>query len=415
MYYLWQQSQLIDKPIVTTDDRELAIVHGGHRNHNSGPDFLFAKLQLDDIIWVGHVEMHCKGSDWYAHHHHLDAAYDNVVLHVVWEDDTPVFTSDNKQIPTIVLQEFVDKRVLQRYNELLESNLWIPCANQIKKVERFKQMAFFDRLYVERLSQKTKLFEQWLSETNNDWENVLFISLAKGFGLSVNGLVFAEVAKSIPFSIIRKTTNHEDLEALLFGQAAMLESKIDDAYIETLQKKYTYAQKKYNLKAINEKVKFFRMRPSGFPTIRLSQLAQIYIKHKHLLSSIIEGDPKENIEKVFCINTSAYWSTHHVFGKTHTSRKKGLSKSFLDLLVINTLIPFLFCYYKAQGTDKTDELIAWAASIKAESNSTIKAFSSLGLQATSALDSQALLQLKNQYCNQKKCLSCSFGHGFIQT
>lgn len=322
MYYLWQQSQLIDKPIVTTDDRELAIVHGGHRNHNSGPDFLFSKLQLDDIIWVGHVEMHCKGSDWYAHHHHLDAAYDNVVLHVVWEDDTPVFTSDNKQTPTIVLQEFVDKRVLQRYKELLESNLWIPCANQIKNVERFKQMAFFDRLYVERLSQKTKLFEQWLSETNNDWENVLFISLAKGFGLSVNGLVFAEVAKSIPFSIIRKTTNHEDLEALLFGQAAMLESKIDDAYIETLQKKYTYAQKKYNLKAINEKVKFFRMRPSGFPTIRLSQLAQIYIKHKHLLSSINEGDPKENIEKVFCINTSAYWSTHHVFEKHTLAEKK---------------------------------------------------------------------------------------------
>mgnify|MGYP002860526541 FL=1 len=169
MYYLWQQSQLIDKPIVTTDDRELAIVHGGQHNHNSGPDFLFAKLQLDDIIWVGHVEMHCKGSDWYAHHHHLDTAYDNVVLHVVWEDDTPVFTSDNKEIPTIFLQEFVDKRVLQRYKELLESNLWIPCANQIKYVERFKQMAFFDRLYVERLSQKTKLFEQWLCETNNDW------------------------------------------------------------------------------------------------------------------------------------------------------------------------------------------------------------------------------------------------------
>jgi|TARA_A100001015_G_scaffold197019_1_gene219717 hypothetical protein len=142
-------------------------------------------------------------------------------------------------------------------------------------------MAFFDLLYVERLSQKTKLFGQWLSETNNDWENVLFISLAKGFGLSVNGLVFTEVSKSIPFSIIRKTTDHEDLEALLFGQTVMLESKIDDAYIVTLQKKYTYAQKKYKLKVINEKVKFFRMRPSGFPTIHLSQLAQIYIKHKH--------------------------------------------------------------------------------------------------------------------------------------
>ena len=244
---------------------------------------------------------------------------------------------------------------------------------------------------------------------------MLFIALAKGFGLSVNGLAFAAIAQSIPFSVIRKTQDHEELEALLFGQAEMLKAETDDAYLEKLQKKYRNAQHKLQLNEVNEKVKFFRMRPSGFPTIRLSQLAQLYALHSQLLNNILEGDPQKTVEEVFRLSTSDYWSSHHVFGKEHAKRNKGLSKSFLDLLIINTLIPYLFCYYKAHGINKTDELISWASSIQAESNSTIRAFSSLGVSAASALDSQALLQLKNAYCDQKKCLSCSFGQEFIQS
>lgn len=184
----------------------------------------------------------------------------------------PVFTSDDHPLATVILRDFVDKTLIHRYQELSTSDLWIPCANRIKHIDRFKQMAFFDRLYVERLAQKTKVFQQWLEQTANDWENVLFIALAKGFGLSVNGLAFAAIAQSIPFSIIRKTQDHEELEALLFGQAEMLKAEMDDAYLEKLQKKYRYAQHKLQLNTVNEKVKFFRMRPSGFPTIRLSQL-----------------------------------------------------------------------------------------------------------------------------------------------
>lgn len=190
---------------------------------------------------------------------------------------------------------------------------------------------------------------------------------------------------------------------------------MDDAYLEKLQNKYRYAQHKLQLKGVNEKVKFFRMRPNGFPTIRLSQLVQLYALHSQLLNKIIEGEPQKNVEQLFHVSASNYCSTHHVFGKEHTKRNKGLSKSFLDLLIINTLIPFLFCYYKAHGINKIDDLISWASSVQAESNSTIRAFSSLGVSAASALDSQALLQLKNTYCDQKKCLSCSFGQEFIQT
>ena len=385
---------------MTTDQRELVVVRVGQRNTNSGPDFLFAQLQLDDMTWAGHVEMHIKSSDWYVHNHHIDQAYDNVILHVVWEEDMPVFTSDDRLLATVVLRDFVDKTLLHRYQELSTSDLWIPCAVRIKHIDRLKQMTFFDRLYVERLAQKTKVFQQWLDQTANDWENVLFVALAKGFGLSVNGLAFAEIAQSIPFSVIRKIQDHEEMEALLFGQAEILKTEMDDAYLERLQKKYRYLQHKLQLNSVYEKVKFFRMRPSGFPTIRLSQLAQLYVLHSQLLNKIVEGNPQKNVEEVFRVSTSDYWSTHHVFGKEHTKRNKRLTRSLLDLLIINTLIPFLFCYYKAHGIDKTDELILWASSIKPESNSTIRVFSSLGVSAASALDSQALLQLKKRYCDQ---------------
>lgn len=414
LYYLWQQ-QLTHKPMMITDQRELVVVRVGQRNQNSGPDFLYAQLQLDKMTWAGHVEMHVKSSDWYTHNHHIDKAYDNVILHVIWEEDMPVFTSDDHPLASVVLRDFVDKTLINRYEELSTSDLWIPCANRIKYIDRFKQMAFFDHLYVERLAQKTVVFQQWLDQTANDWENVLFLALAKGFGLSVNGLAFAAVAQSIPFSVIRKTTDHEELEALLFGQAEILKAEIDDAYLEKLQKIYRYLQHKLHLKNVKEKVKFFRMRPRGFPTIRLSQLAQLYVRHSQLLDKIVEGDAHKNVEEVFRVGTSDYWSTQHVFGKSHAKQNKVLTKSLLDLLIINTLIPFLFCYYKAHGINKTDELISWASSIQAEMNSTIRAFSSLGVHATSALDSQALLQLKSQYCEHKRCLSCSFGQEFIQT
>ena len=414
LYYLWQQ-QLTHKPMMTTDQRELVVVRVGQRNQNSGPDFLYAQLQLDKMTWAGHVEMHVKSSDWYTHNHHIDKAYDNVILHVIWEEDMPVFTSDDHPLAAVVLRDFVDKTLINCYEELSTSDLWIPCANRIKYIDRFKQMAFFDRLYVERLAQKTVVFQQWLDQTANDWENVLFLALAKGFGLSVNGLAFAAVAQSIPFSVIRKTTDHEELEALLFGQAEILKAEIDDAYLEKLQKIYRYLQHKLQLKNVKEKVKFFRMRPRGFPTIRLSQLAQLYVRHSQLLDKIVEEDAQKNVEEVFRVGTSDYWSTQHVFGKSHAKQNKVLTKSLLDLLIINTLIPFLFCYYKAHGINKTDELISWASSIQAEMNSTIRAFSSLGVSAASALDSQALLQLKSQYCEHKRCLSCSFGQEFIQT
>ena len=414
LYYLWQQ-QLTHKPMMTTDQRELVVVRVGQRNQNSGPDFLYAQLQLDKMTWAGHVEMHVKSSDWYTHNHHIDKAYDNVILHVIWEEDMPVFTSDDHPLAAVVLRDFVDKTLINRYEELSTSDLWIPCANRIKYIDRFKQMAFFDHLYVERLAQKTVVFQQWLDQTANDWENVLFLALAKGFGLSVNGLAFTAVAQSIPFSVIRKTNDHEELEALLFGQAEILKAEIDDAYLEKLQKIYRYLQHKLQLKNVKEKVKFFKMRPRGFPTIRLSQLAQLYVRHSQLLDKIVEGDAQKNVEEVFRVGTSDYWSTQHVFGKSHAKQNKVLTKSLLDLLIINTLIPFLFCYYKAHGINKTDELISWASSIQAEMNSTIRAFSSLGVHATSALDSQALLQLKSQYCEHKRCLSCSFGQEFIQT
>ena len=200
---------------------------------------------------------------------------------------------------------------------------------------------FLTVFFLERLAQNTKVFQQWLDQTANDWENVLFIALAKGFGLSVNGLGFAVIAQSIPFSVIRKTQDHEELEALLFGQADMLKSKMDDAYLEKLQNKYRYAKHKLQLKGVNEKVKFFRMRSNGFPTIRLSQLAQLYALHSQLLNKIIEGEPQKNVEQLFHVSASNYWSTHHVFGKEHTKRNKALSKSFLDYQHLDSIFVLL--------------------------------------------------------------------------
>lgn len=415
MYYLWQNPQFMVYPLHTTDNRSLSIVRAGQLNSNSGPDFLFSQIQLNQITWIGHVEMHVQSSDWYAHNHHTDVAYNNVILHVVWEDDVQVHSSDDEPIPTLVLQNYVNEQILGRIQALSDSEQWIPCADQLATITHFRQMAFFDRLFVERLANKTKVFQQWLSQSANDWEAVLFVALAKGFGLALNGMAFAAIAQSIPFNIIRKSTDPIEIEAILLGQAGLLDSDVEDAYKDKLKRMYQYACQKYKLKKIDEKVKFFRTRPSGFPSIRLSQLAQLYTKHTHLFDKIINGDCKDKVSAFFEVEASPFWHTHYVFGKENVKRKKVLTASFIDLLTINTLIPFLFCYYKANGVEKIEGLIHWASSLKPESNGIIRAFSSLGISTASALDSQALLQLKHYYCEEKKCLSCSFGHELIQS
>ncbi len=419
IHYLWKYKKFEWTQLQTTAKEKVALHHVGvHNTEHSGPDFFNAQLTIGTQKWAGTVELHLKASDWYAHHHETDPAYDNVILHVVWEEDVVVFRKDNTPLPTLQLETYVSKSLLTTYQELFKhsSNTWLYCEKDIGTISNFMIQHWKERVYVERLAQKGKEIEALLIAESNDWEAVLFQLLAKNFGLNVNQDAFLSMANAIDFGVVRKcSANTIQLEALFFGQAGLITGKEEAGYAKTLWKEYLFLKHKFNLDAQGVlPFQFFRLRPPNFPTIRLSQLVQVYATHQQLFAKVITVDSLEACYALFSVETTAFWKTHYTFDKTSSSRTKKLTASFIDLIVINTIIPLQFMHAKMNGMPKAESMFAFIRQVPRERNSTIQRYEKHGVSVTSALDTQALLQLKKQYCEQKRCLECAIGNQILQ-
>lgn len=411
LHYIWLYKKLDVTNLKTTNNELLSILNFGQYLQQAGPDFFNAQIVIANQKWAGNIEIHVKSSDWYVHHHEKDANYNNVILHVVWEHDTPIFRKDNSEIPVLELKKYVSKEALQKYYELSAQKTWIFCENQIKETTNFVWSNWQERLFFERLERKSLFIQQLLQETENDWEAVLFGMLAKNFGLNTNGEMFFKVAQSISFSLIRKEALEvKYLEAILFGQANMFPEVLEEAYSLELKSWYDYIVVKYKLtKPILEPIQFFKHRPDNFPTVRLAQLAMLYHVHRNLFSLVIGVKNLDDIYQIFTVSVSDYWKIHYNFDKVSPRKDKTTSKAFIDLIIINTIIPIQFAYATSLGKDNIEQLMNLLSKLSPEKNSIIEKFSTFGIPSKNAFQTQSLLQLKNDYCNHKKCLHCAIG------
>lgn len=417
LYYIWLYKLFSKVILFTTDSKEIHVKKTGIQNKNSGPDFLNAHLEIDNQLWVGNVEMHLKSSDWYLHKHEEDVNYDAVILHVVWEHDCDIFMSNNKPLPTLVLKEIVDMSLLTKYNLLTkQTSNWIPCEPQINTVDNFLIDNWLERLYFERLEQKSIFIKKQLEESNYDFEAVLFQLLAKNFGLKINGEAFLQLAKSIDFTLVKKVSfNENQLNALFFGQAGFLEEEFEEFYHQQLRKEYNYLKHKFSLHSMQKNTfHFFRMRPNNFPTIRIAQLAALFCTHQNLFSKLMNITKKEEFYSLFSTSVNEFWKTHYTFEKASKKSAKKLSKSFIDLLLINTILPLKFVFSKYKNEFKEDSFIELIQQIQSEKNSVINSFHKLKIKSKNALESQALLELKNHYCTKKRCLHCAIGINLLK-
>ena len=400
---------------MTTRGESISVLKLGEHNHNSGPDFFNAQLSIDGQLWAGNVEIHVKSSDWYVHGHEKDKAYDNVILHVVWEHDTDIFRNDNSVIPTLELKNFVDAHLINNYKELLQSKSWINCETHYSEVDEFVLNNWLERLYIERLERKSDEILKFLKDSQNDWEAVLFKMLLKNFGLKVNGEAFLSLANSLDYSVVRKLQHNTlDFEALLFGQAGLLEDDVQECYFLDLKKRYQFLKQKFKLN--NQGVlplQFFRLRPPNFPTIRLSQFVNLYVLEQQLFSKIINVNTVDELYILFGKGVTEFWRIHYTFKAVSKKSKKNISKSFIDLLIINTIIPLKFSYAKVKGENIEEELFDLIKNLKIEKNSIVDKYLQLRTIEKNALSSQALLQLKTFYCDKNNCLQCAIGNSLI--
>jgi len=418
LHYLWKYKKFDFTRAKTTKGEKLLLIDSGIHNFNSGPDFFNARLKIGDQLWAGNVELHIKASDWYFHQHEKDRNYDNVILHVVWEDDVEVHRQNNSEIPALRLKSLVNNDLIANYRALFTSSQnWINCEKSFPAIDDFTLNHWQERLYLERLEEKSILILDLLEKSKNNWEAVLFQMLAKNFGLNLNGDAFLSMAQSLDFSVVKKASQNDlQLEALFFGQCGLLDKPLNTAYFKKLKAEYSYLKHKYKLSNTGViRPKYFRLRPNNFPNVRLSQLASLYVKQKNLFSVIMASKSLDEIYEVLTVETSEFWKTHYTFPKRHEERRKVLSNSFKNLVLINTIIPLRFCYSKAIGKDEVDKLLSLMESIPGEENKIIQKFKKLrGPCVENALQSQAMVQLKKSYCDANKCLECGIGVKLLQ-
>lgn len=413
LHYLWQYQLFSGQNLRTQSGHTISVIKPGIHNLLAGPDFFNAQVRIDEQLWAGNVEIHVRSSDWYVHGHEKDTNYDTIILHVVWEKDVEIYYKNNTLIPTLELKEIIDGVVFRNYQKLFsKSKRWINCENGISNIDKFQLSKWFEKLFIERLEQKTLLSEELLDDSKMDWERVLFIMLARNFGLNVNGEAFFNFAKRLDFSVIKKNQHDiQHLEALLFGFAGFLDSEeIEDQYYLALKKKYMFLKAKYQIDQYDFQFQFFRLRPANFPTVRLSQLAMLYATHRSLFTELMEISDLNRMYDVFRISVSDYWKTHYSFTSRSKKSNKRFTKDFVDLLIINTIIPLKFTYLKKIGKFNIEEFLTLLTQMKSEKNAIISKFATLGIFAGNAFDSQALLHLKKEYCVQQKCLECNIGY-----
>ncbi|MEB8330655.1 DUF2851 family protein [Flavobacteriaceae bacterium KMM 6897] len=414
LHFIWKYKKLQVQPLRTVEGVPIVIEDFGSHNHLAGPDFFNARIKIGEQLWAGNVEMHLRSSDWYSHHHETDEKYNTVILHVVWEDDTSIFRSDNSKIPTLQLKDYIPQSLLNSYAELFsrKRDSFINCGVAIKEYDDFKWQNWLERLYFERLESRSVLIAQLLKEYKHDWEQVLFILLMKSIGTKINGDAFFEIAKAIPYSIIRKLNRDEHrLESVLMGVAGFLEDEsiLDDHYLD-LKREFDYLTVKYGVSCTTHlKPDFFKLRPQNFPTIRLSQIAALYANQEHLFSKLMEAETVAEIYDLFNVNASSYWTTHFTFGKVSKKQQKKVSRSLVELIIVNAILPLKFCYYRSRGKEASNVITGLATALKPEQNTVISNFEDLGVSCKCGMDSQGLLQLYNSYCTKNKCLQCPVG------
>lgn len=416
IHFIWQHRYFDHSNLSTIRGQRLDIIRPGYSNHNSGPDFQEARIRLDGVEWMGHVEIHKRSSDWYAHNHHLDKGYDSVILHVVLKIDRNVCRTDGSHIPQLELKDRIPQSAYDAFTSLKSAPDRIPCRNLVHRVSHFEKTLAQERMFVERVLDKSKRIMGELDKHKGDWDLVFWKMLCAGFGLKVNQEGFSQLAERVPVSIIRRNRDSPlRIEALLFGCAGMLYGKAQDEYHEKLKLEFEFLRHKYRLNTMIPVVwKFHRMRPVNFPTVRIAQLAHLINTVGIESNSRVYKSPPNALRKRLGEGTNPYWSSHYRFGKESPLKSKNPGAEFINTLFANVVAPFQYTLATERGDwEAQSEVLDMLTRVDGEKNRVTREFEALKFATRSMADTQSLLQLFNNYCTLKRCVHCPIGKNIL--
>ena len=424
--YVWKHRLFPLAPLLTTDGQEVEVIHPGMENRSDGPDFFNAKVKIAGTLWVGNVEIHGKASDWLLHGHDTNKRYDSVVLHVAGMVDREIVRTDGTPIPQLELK--VPEHIINNYAELRKTDHYPPCYRVIPELGNIVIHSFLSSLLYERLDMRSTQIAQRYEAHDKNWDDALFSTIARNFGFGTNGDAFDEWARRMPFRAVDKhADNLQQIEALFFGQAGLLEEDsvptyykealASDGYFQTLRREYAFLAHKFDLRPMDYTTwRLLGMRPANFPHVRLAQLAMLYHERRISVSKLLAATDKSSLTELLRVGTSPYWDTHYTFASTPSApTKKRVTDNAVTLLLINSVAPFYYSYGRRKDSEQhCEQAVALLEQLKAENNYIIRGWIDCGLIVKHAADSQALIQLKKQYCDRRDCLRCRIGYEYLK-
>lgn len=419
LQYVWQH-RLLEGPLVTTEGLPVVVEKAGELNRDAGPDFLDSRVVIDGLSWAGNVEVHIRASDWKQHGHDRDKAYNSVILHVVYICDADIRLENGKTVPTLDISSSLPQYVWDNYEKLMNpaTESKIPCASRLKEIPDFLYRLSQERLLVERIERKSGDVSRILAETKGSWEQSCYWLTAHYFGGKTNAFAFELLAKVTPMRIVAKIKdNPSRVEALFFGQSGLLENEFDDQYPQLLQREYNYLRAAYQLTPIDGHLwKFFRVRPSGFPTLRISQFASLMAQSSNLFSKMLDADDAQTIRKLFDVEASEYWLTHYRFDCQSDKCTKKLGDDLKNTIIVNAWVPLLYKYGEAHGNGThKDRAFNLLQQLPPEDNRITRLWTDAGIVIANAAESQSAIQRFTDYCSRKKCLDCQLAFRLLKT
>ncbi|HEY0656809.1 MAG TPA: DUF2851 family protein [Chryseosolibacter sp.] len=417
LHYIWQHQYFDKNDFRTTSGELVSVLQPGFKNTDAGPDFLNAKIQVGTVVWIGHVEIHIESSEWISHRHHVDQAYENVILHVVWKENQTILQKDGSRLTTIELKGRVSDDLLLRYRKLINQPESIPCAHHLAHVKEITRLTMIERALIERLESKSRAIRDRLARNQHDWEETAYQLISRNFGFKINNHAFERLAEILPYRIVQKHDQLFQVEALLFGQAGFLDEQKQDSYFALLKREYDFLSKKYSLfdRRMNKSQwKFLRLRPANFPTIRLAQLAALLVSRKNMFSNIVDAASYQDLLEMFSVKQSDYWQKHYRFDYPTEEALAGLGTSSVYNLLINTAVPLMVAFGKEKDEQRfVDRAVTIMQHIPAEDNAIIKRWNAQGISSRAAADTQGLIEIFNSYCLKKRCLDCNIGFSIL--
>lgn len=417
LHYIWNLQSFNKEELKTIEGQSVEIIDKGVHNHDAGPDFFSSKIKINSTLWAGNIEIHLNSSDWIKHNHQKDPKYDNVILHVVFEHDIPLMENLGKDIPTLVLKGRIQNKLFENYLLLKSSEMEFPCQANISIVPDIFINGMIEKTAVERIEQKTLDLHRIFDSTEGNWEESFYILLARYFGARVNTDAFERLARSTPSKILLKHSNDlEQIEALLLGQSGLLPSSHKNPMVQKWIAEYQFLKSKYHLIPLSLDIwKFARMRPVSFPTIRISQFANLIYKKERLFSLLLETNSNQKLKELFEVTASSFWDDHYHFNKKSNHQKKSFGKDSRKTILINAIVPILYFYGEKMNLPEVKEkALSLLGSLKTENNKITRLWKHNGVDSKDAFQSQGLIQLKKTYCDHNRCLQCSIGNYIIK-